>query len=276
MANCLKRHAEQYIEDLEDDPSDVTTYLIPELLYPRSKTLQFPRTLAIIKSLEAHPMEWWEQLAKRWLLDAPCVEVKMVPSAELCGENDANAAKRREFLAALARDKSKTPKEAEAEALLAAQTRTDGEAGSEREEKVERNGTVANAKLAPGVDPLPPDLERTLPVLGPLLAAVEPFPVTARVGSIPLAALGASTSLGEKALSAPRTTRRESTRAQSHKMSQDVPEGHGSRSLLVQFIATKTKFVHMRLCFSLSSINRDLARYDQIILILKKKSIDHG
>lgn len=98
MSQTISRHRTKILESLEDDPHEViTAYLVPDIIFnhfhERSQWRngnggKFTigtrvRIFAILDDLATKPLEFWNNLARKWFVEAPVVEVMMLPSVEL-------------------------------------------------------------------------------------------------------------------------------------------------------------------------------------------------
>ncbi|TPX68367.1 hypothetical protein SpCBS45565_g03135 [Spizellomyces sp. 'palustris'] len=104
MRSSLARHRRKILEALEEEPHDsVAMYLVSDVVrhfLASGSTLKDTRAeggvpvigtrakiLSIVNELGAMPMNFWSDLARRWLIDAPMVEVQMIPDRELADEH---------------------------------------------------------------------------------------------------------------------------------------------------------------------------------------------
>ncbi|KAI9222054.1 hypothetical protein BC828DRAFT_379462 [Blastocladiella britannica] len=83
---ALHRHTIALQSQLEDDPHDAMLgSWLPDLVSPRRPLLSRHRsTFDIVDDLRTRPITYWQQLLRKWILDAPAgVQTMAVPSAKL-------------------------------------------------------------------------------------------------------------------------------------------------------------------------------------------------
>ncbi|KAJ3272488.1 hypothetical protein HK104_004459, partial [Borealophlyctis nickersoniae] len=104
MHATLRRHRRKIKEALEEDPHDnIAAYLIPDIVrhhLAASSTLNDTRAqggnprigtrdqmFEVLDRLQKEDGQFWCDLARRWVVDAPGVEVLMVPDMKMAEEN---------------------------------------------------------------------------------------------------------------------------------------------------------------------------------------------
>ncbi|KAI9201919.1 Metalloenzyme, LuxS/M16 peptidase-like protein [Polychytrium aggregatum] len=110
IRQAASRHLRKVYELLEDDPHDAAaSWLLPDIL-----RCHFSRTqggcddqapplpfgtrsgiFAILKELMDEPADYWATLIQKWCLDAPMVEIMMIPDAGLAKELEERAVRER-------------------------------------------------------------------------------------------------------------------------------------------------------------------------------------
>ncbi|KAI9015118.1 Metalloenzyme, LuxS/M16 peptidase-like protein [Gaertneriomyces semiglobifer] len=105
----IARHRRKILEALEEEPLDcVAAYIVPDIVryhFATNSSLNDTKAqggkpvigtrakiLQVLDELESTSAKYWQDLAKRWLLSAPMVEVKMVPDCALAEEQSSQDA----------------------------------------------------------------------------------------------------------------------------------------------------------------------------------------
>lgn len=107
MLSTLKRHRQKVEEAFEEEPHEVVTnYIIADViryfLSEKSKDGDTraqkgkpsfkgrSKVLDVIDELEKEPVQFWIDLAKKWLIDAPTYQVLMIPDAQMAIDKSAS------------------------------------------------------------------------------------------------------------------------------------------------------------------------------------------
>jgi Zn-dependent M16 (insulinase) family peptidase len=96
MRNALQRHRVKLCEDIEYSPHDTLIDAMTAIIVAQSflgadqeaapALDSFSKIFDVLDELEKEPGSFWKALLQRWLIDAPVVEVIMVPDVHLGGK----------------------------------------------------------------------------------------------------------------------------------------------------------------------------------------------